>query len=390
MKTKLVTAPATEPMTLTEIKEHLHLDSVSFADDIAETQDLVSASHGVAAHTGVGVDVLGHRALVIVNMGAIAGAETVTVKIQEADADLVYTDWGSAFAVFNAANSSVASEMEYTGVKQYIRTHSTVVGGAVEFGTLILEREPPTAEDNFLTAIRLASKNYLERVLGRRLITQTWDYFLDEWPEGDEIELPYPPLQHYAVTTVAGENVTFAAAGKTMTSAGTPFTVAQLPIGRQFIVSGSTSNDGVFTVTNISTSVITVSETVANEGPTASVTFETTILKYTNSAGTITEPWGIANYIVDDDSEPGRIVLEYGYSWPSVTLYPSNPIRVRYECGYGDAASDIPGAIIHAMKLLISDMYENREVAIIGAAIWGLLKTVDNLIADYVDHTWTL
>jgi hypothetical protein len=39
-------------------------------------------------------------------------------------------------------------------------------------------------------------------------------------------------------------------------------------------------------------------------------------------------------YSVDTDDEPGRIVLDYGQSWPSVALSPLNPIEVQFVCGY--------------------------------------------------------
>lgn len=388
LKTTLVTAPAIEPLTLTEIKEHLRSDSTTFADSLSETQDLAPASYAIGTHLGAGTDVLAHRTIVTVNMGAIAGAETVDVTIQDSDDNVTYTNWtGGTFTQFDAANSSTTDEIEYTGGKQYIRTSSVVAVGAVVFGIIIIEKEPPTAEDNFLTAARLAARRHVENILGRKLITQTWHMFLNEWPEGDNFLVPYPPLQHYAVTTVAGENITFTNVDSKMTSAGTPFDVAELRVGRKFIVDGSGSNDGVYTVAAITTSVITVSETVTNEGPTASITFETTILTYIESDASETEPWDISYYIVDTDSEPGRIVLDYGEAWPTVTLYPSNPIRLRFECGYGDAASDVPGDVLNAMKLCVADMYSVREPTIIGVSA-KLLETIDNLLSPYIDWTW--
>jgi len=65
--------------------------------------------------------------------------------------------------------------------------------------------------------------------------------------------------------TKTGETCTFDAVGKTITAdAGTPFDVNALCIGRIFPTT-SVNNPGPFTVTNITTSVITVSEAVVNE-----------------------------------------------------------------------------------------------------------------------------
>jgi len=39
-------------------------------------------------------------------------------------------------------------------------------------------------------------------------------------------------------------------------------------------------------------------------------------------------------YSVDTNSEPGRIVLNYGESWPTDTLRTNNPIEIQFICGY--------------------------------------------------------
>lgn len=83
----------------------------------------------------------------------------------------------------------------------------------------------------------------------------------------------------------------------------------------------------------------------------------------------ISTTWDAANYIVDTDSEPGRVALAYGQFWPGVTLRPINAIQITYTAGYGDAASDVPQWVKQAIKLLIGHWYENRETVIVGAGI---------------------
>ena len=87
-----------------------------------------------------------------------------------------------------------------------------------------------------------------------------------------------------------------------------------------------------------------------------------TSIKYRDSSGTETT-MSAADYIVDIDRDPGRVVLAYGKSWPSFTAYPSNPIRVRYVTGY----AIVPLTIKQAMLLLIGHWYENREALVIGS-----------------------
>lgn len=156
-------------------------------------------------------------------------------------------------------------------------------------------------DDTLIGNLITAARKYFEETSRRSLITQTWRLNLDEWPEGDEILLPRPPLQ--SVTSVV----------------------------------------------------------------------------YKDSAGDSTT-WSSDAYIVDTDSEPGRIVLAYGESWPSVTLLPANPIVITYVAGYGDNASDVPEQMIQAIRLLIGHFYENREGTVGGTIIRDVPMTVDSLI----------
>jgi uncharacterized phiE125 gp8 family phage protein len=84
-------------------------------------------------------------------------------------------------------------------------------------------------------------------------------------------------------------------------------------------------------------------------------------------------------YIVDTDSEPGRVKLAYGESWPSDTLYPANPIQITYVAGYGAAAA-VPAWVKQAIKLIVGHWYENREETIAGTIIKGIPLGADSLI----------
>jgi len=71
-----------------------------------------------------------------------------------------------------------------------------------------------------------------------------------------------------------------------------------------------------------------------------------------------------ASYFVDNINEPGRVILNYGESWPSTTLRPANAICVEYVCGYGATSASVPQVVRQAMLLLIGHLYENREAGI--------------------------
>ena len=49
-------------------------------------------------------------------------------------------------------------------------------------------------EDKVFSILKKAARSKAETYTNRKFITQTWYRYLDEWPSGDYITLPYPPL----------------------------------------------------------------------------------------------------------------------------------------------------------------------------------------------------
>jgi len=66
-------------------------------------------------------------------------------------------------------------------------------------------------------------------------------------------------------------------------------------------------------------------------------------------------------YQQDVISQPGRISLVYGQTWPSTTLRPMNGIVIQFIAGYGTAETAVPDNIVQAIRLLAGHWYENRE-----------------------------
>jgi uncharacterized phiE125 gp8 family phage protein len=57
-----------------------------------------------------------------------------------------------------------------------------------------------SADDALITALIVAAREMAETITRRALITQTWDWVLDAFPQGDRLEIPMPPLQ--SVTSI--------------------------------------------------------------------------------------------------------------------------------------------------------------------------------------------
>jgi len=81
------------------------------------------------------------------------------------------------------------------------------------------------ADDALIAALITAARQRIEAATWRSLITQTLVLRLDEWPAGNCIELPRPPL--VSVTSVqytdeAGSTTTFASSNYLVSTAGDP------------------------------------------------------------------------------------------------------------------------------------------------------------------------
>jgi len=84
-----------------------------------------------------------------------------------------------------------------------------------------------------------------------------------------------------------------------------------------------------------------------------------------------------ANYFVDTKSEPGRVCLGYGKSWPSTTLRSHNGVCVTFVAGYGATAANVPQKVKQSMLLLIGDYYSAREA---GIASKQTIEAVERLL----------
>lgn len=70
------------------------------------------------------------------------------------------------------------------------------------------------------------------------------------------------------------------------------------------------------------------------------------------------------DYVVDNYSTPAWIVPSYGISWPA-TYEAANTVKVRFVSGYTNGLvpndAPCPSMIIAAMKLIIGNLYDNRQ-----------------------------
>lgn len=77
------------------------------------------------------------------------------------------------------------------------------------------------------------------------------------------------------------------------------------------------------------------------------------------------------------------IVLKYAQVWP--TIREGSLITVTAVVGYG-VANTQPPEVMHAIKLVVGDMYEHRETVGSGAVSLPVAATVDALLANHKKH----
>ena len=170
-----------------------------------------------------------------------------------------------------------------------------------------------SGDNDYINTLIRAARRRVEDLTNRKMLTQTWKVYFDNWPAGnkdDYFDIPYSPLQ----------------------------------------------------------------------------SIPTTGLKYTMSTGNSTT-FSSSKWETDTVSEPGRLVLDYGYSWPSNTLNNRNPIEIRFVCGYTTPAK-VPEELKLAMKILVGHYYENREMVLIGQTLTEIPESVKALISNYRIHTF--
>jgi uncharacterized phiE125 gp8 family phage protein len=145
---------------------------------------------------------------------------------------------------------------------------------------------------------------WCEEVCRAKFITQTWDFWYQNWPGENKITVMFPPLQ------------------------------------------------------------------------------SVTHLKYYEDDGT-EYTFASSNYHVNTYSRYGEIVLKDSISWPSTTLRMVNGFVIRAIVGYGNAAA-VPLNIKQAIKLLVGEMYENRENTVIaqGVSIQELPNNFKTILAS--------
>ena len=232
------------------------------------------------------------------------------------------------------------------------------------------------AEEELMSFAK-AARSRVQAVTRRAILTQRWIYFLNEFPGSNKIFLPFGNLQSILSLTIVdsvcveadGEHALIFTGACSTTATGTYTIVSNI------ITAVTLTNGGLGYIT------APIVRTQALDG---SITAQLASVKYKDSNGVETILTVGTDFLIETNgNQCGSIALPYGESWPSETLYSSNPIAIEFLCGWPDVES-VPKEIKVAALMIAADLYQNRSSKNEGQA-YGVNWAVGDLLA-----TWRL
>ena len=380
MKAQLYTAPTIEPITLAELKLHLRLDSETLAGDLTTYQSIMPGSHGIhelmtldvapggagwaagdtitgqsSSQTCIVVQVLTTKTYYVRNRsGAFTLGEVLTNGTATADQGVTYPTFSSAgYYLLGAA-------VDVLGKQAVVNLNAGTVGSGGTVDAKIQESDDSSTwtdvTSGAFTQVTAANDNAVQE----KAYTGTKQY-----------------IRVVAKVLVAACEFSVDVIVNAATTAEDADLADLITDGRAYVeaVTGrallTQTWDYYLQAWPRDNAIVLPFGCLQNAGGTAPV------VSWKDSDGTETTLTGTTDYLVEtNDNQCGRIVLPFGGSWPSGELYPVNPIKVRFVCGW--TTSDlVPKNIKRAVKFAAENSYYHGDRSVV------LKPLIDNLLASW-------
>jgi len=204
----LVTAPAIEPLTVADVKNHLRLDSA--AGEIAPTAPTAAL---IAPPAAGNVNDGTHRYLVTfvtadgeTEAGAVSSVVTVADKAVNGKVSLTAIPTGGSNVTARKIYRTAAGGSTYLLLATLAdNTTTTYTDNTADSSLGLGAPSTNTTQDPYLSVLITAARQACETFTKRKLITQTWKQYHDAFPCSRIIELFLPPLQ--SITSVQYKDV---------------------------------------------------------------------------------------------------------------------------------------------------------------------------------------
>lgn len=105
-------------------------------------------------------------------------------------------------------------------------------------------------------------------------------------------------------------------------------------------------------------------------------------IKFNQEVDGVQVTFDAAKYIVDVNREPGRIALAFDQIWPD-TRNQINAVEIEFVAGYGTSDEDVPEEIRHAIKIMVSHLFEIREPVVVGTIIAKVPDSARSLLRHH-------
>ena len=367
MRVQLITPPILEPVTLAEIKLHCKIDSGSFSGNIDETILLPPASHAV-------------------NTGYTLLYELMTLDVAPGGAG-----WAAGDTITGASSGKTCKIVEVLTTKTYTirdRSGTFTLGEILSNGTATADQGAahPTFAPWKVEVLGYSAVVVLE--VGT-LTTGTVDCKIQDSDDGTTWvdwtgggftqvttandnatqEIAYTGTKRYIRVAA---NVLVLASSFSVTVIRLAATIYEDDLLNAII---TTAREHVEDICRRQLLTATW-EYYLDAWPSADfikLPFgnlqDVNSIKWKDTDGTETPLTLTTDYLVETNGEScGRVVLPYGITWPSDSLYPSNPITIEFDCGWTTAAL-VPYKIKAAVKMICSKLYEGRGEDVLGQTV---------------------